>query len=130
MIPLIIYEEERKEDMAADLRVGFKERQCKHLSESITIIHLPIKKPYTKILCPVPISTIAPILETSTAATGISHVPDKKLSVGKYAHSKLGGPFTSPAQLSDGFVECVASVPPHPQAPLASSREEMVERLK
>lgn len=52
VVPPIIYEEEGNENMAANLRVGFKERQRKRLFESITIISPHAKKPYMKILYP------------------------------------------------------------------------------
>lgn len=51
-------------------------------------------------------------------------------STGKYVHPKLGGSSTGPAQLNDDSVECVAYVPPRPQAPSTPSQEEMVELLK
>lgn len=52
MVPPIIYEEEGNKNMAANLRAEFKERQRKHLFESITIISPHVKKPYMKILYP------------------------------------------------------------------------------
>lgn len=63
MVFPIIYEEKGDEDMAEKLRVGFKERQRKHLSESITVISHSAKKPYPEILCSKPLLIIAPALE-------------------------------------------------------------------
>ena len=44
LVPPIICEEEEENDMASNLRVEFCERQCKRLSESITINPTPSKK--------------------------------------------------------------------------------------
>ena len=41
----IVYDEEREEDMATNLRTWFKERQCKRAFEFIIVIHSPNKKP-------------------------------------------------------------------------------------
>lgn len=55
VVPHIAYEEEEEEDMVANLRVAFKERQRKHLSESITVIPPPSRSPCSEILYPWPI---------------------------------------------------------------------------
>lgn len=95
VVPCIIYEEERSEDMAANLRVDFKERQCKRLFESITVISLSAKKTCMEILYPELVSTIAPTLEPSAVAAGTSHVSDGRPSfVGKAARLKLCGSST------------------------------------
>lgn len=44
VMPCIIYEVEEEEDMVANLRAGFKERQHKCLSESIAVAPLSAKK--------------------------------------------------------------------------------------
>ena len=130
MIPHIICEEEGDEDMVANLRVGFKERQHKCLFESITVVFLPTKKPCTEILCPVPVLAIAPMLKPSVAVVGPNHVLDEMPYVEKDALLELGGPSTSPIQLSDDSVECVAFVPPFLQAPRAPRWEEMIKLMK
>lgn len=45
MIPDILYESEVEEEMAADLRVSFRDRQRKWLSEPIKVVTLPAKRP-------------------------------------------------------------------------------------
>ena len=70
MVPPINYKEEGEEDMVANLRAGFKERQRKSLSESITVISFPSKRPYPKILYPELVLAIALELVPSTVATG------------------------------------------------------------
>lgn len=46
MVFPIVYEEEREEgDTVLNLRVGFRERQHKRMSESITVSPSPSKKP-------------------------------------------------------------------------------------
>ena len=130
VIPHIICEEEGDEDMVANLRVGFKERQHKCLFESITVVFPPTKKPCTEILCPVPVSAIALMLKPSVVVVGPNHVLDEMPYIEKDALLELGGPFTSPIQLSDDSVECVAFVPPFFQAPRAPRWEEMIELMK
>lgn len=111
MVPRIICEEEREENMVANLRVNFKERQRKCLSESIMVIHPPAKKPCTEIICPELISTIAPAPEPSAAAAGTSHVPVGRPSFAKKASCpELGGPFTIPAYLNNDSVELLLSL--------------------
>ena len=46
----IVCEYEKDEDMATNLRVGFRERQHKHLSESIVVNPAPLKR-----ACPKPV---------------------------------------------------------------------------
>lgn len=41
-------EEKKAEDMTPNLRVGFKERQCKRLSEALSATPLPAKKSHPK----------------------------------------------------------------------------------
>lgn len=131
VVPRIIYKKEGEKDMVANLRADFNERQCKCLSESITVIPPPVKKPYTEILCLKPVSVIAPTLEPSVVVVGINHVSNgRPSSTERVVRPKLGGPFTSLAQLSDDSVECVASVPPCPQAPRAPSRGEITKLMK
>lgn len=55
--------------MATNLRVNFKERQCKHLSESIAVVHLPAKRSCTEE------PHVAPVLDTPSVQmphTGIA----------------------------------------------------------
>ena len=59
VVPCIILkpkEEEEEEVMASNLRVGFKERQSKRLSESIAIAPLPAKRTYAEDPYAVPVS--------------------------------------------------------------------------
>lgn len=70
VVPPIAYEEEEEEDMVANLRAAFKERQRKHLSESITVIPLSSRRPCSEILYPWPILAITPVPAPSAAAAG------------------------------------------------------------
>lgn len=54
----IVYEEKEEEDIATNLRVGFKERQRKRLSESITVNLAPFKKPCPEPICMDPVSAL------------------------------------------------------------------------
>lgn len=75
VVPPITYEEE-KEGMVANLRVGFKERQHKCLSKSITIILPPSKRHYPKILCSELVLSFAPVIEPLVVAVGTNPTPD------------------------------------------------------
>lgn len=135
MVPHIVCEKERDEDMATNLRVSFKERQCKRFSESITVVPPPTKKPYMEVLCPVPVSTIhltskPPFDVVGPNRSGPSHVPIIRPSVGKDTRPELDGPSTNLVPLNNDSVECVASISPHPPTTRAPSRKEMVELLK
>lgn len=77
-----------------------------------------------------PVSAISPMPKPSIDATGPSHVPTVRPSTEKYVRLELGGPSIGPTQLSNDSVECVASVPPHPQTLRTPSQEEMVELMK
>lgn len=116
--------------MATNLRFCFKEKQSKHVFESITVVLPLAKKPYTEVFCLVPVLAISPVPKPSIDVAGPSHVLTVRPSTRKYVHPKLGGPFTGPAQLNDDSVECVAYVTPRPQAPSTPNQEEMVELLK
>ena len=91
--------------MVANIRVGFKKRQHKRLSESISVIPPPAKMPCSKILCSKPVSIIAPVTEPLVAIAGTNHVSDKRpFSAGKAFLQKLGGPSTGLTYLSDDSV--------------------------
>ena len=126
----IVFEEKGEEDMATNLRVCFKEKQSKHVFESITVVPPLAKKPCTEVFYLVPVLAIPPVPKPSIDVAGPSHVPTVRPSTGKYVHPKLGGPFIGPAQLNDDSVECVTYVPPRPQWSSTPSQEEMVELLK
>lgn len=78
MVPPITYEEE-EEDMAANLRAKFKERQHKSLSKSIMVIIPPYKRPYPKILCSELILTFASMTGPSAVAVGTNPTLDERL---------------------------------------------------
>lgn len=119
VMPRIICEVEKEEDMAANLRVGFKERQCKRLSKSIAITHFPTKKSFAEVPCSTPVSDILPAPKPLANAAGPSCVSTMRLPVGKDAHSERGGASTSLAPPNDDPIERVASVPTSAQTPHA-----------
>lgn len=130
MVPRIICEPKGEEDMAKNLKFGFKERQRKWLFESITVAPPPAKKSYTEVLRPAPVSTI-PSASKPTADVALpSCVLVARLSTGKNARHERVGPSTGSALVSNDSIECVAYVPPRPQASRASSWEEMAKLLK
>ena len=130
MVPCIICEPKGEEDMAKNLKSDFKERQRKWLSESITVAPPPAKKSYTEVLRPAPVSTI-PSASKPTADVALPNcVSVARLSAGKDARHDQFGPSTGSAPISNDFIECVAYVPPRPQASHASSWEEMAKLLK
>lgn len=121
MVPRIIYEPKGEKDMAKNLKFGFKERQRKWLSESIIVAPPPAKKSYTEVLRPTPVSTI-PSASKPTADVALPNcVLVTRLSAGKDARYERVGPSTGSAPVSNDSIECVAYVPPRPQASRASS---------
>lgn len=93
MVPPIVCEEEEEEDMVTNMRVGYKERQCKCLSKSITIVPPPTKKPCMEILGLEPVSAIPSTLEPSAAAAvGNPALDQSSFATRKVVHIELGGP--------------------------------------
>lgn len=76
------------------------------------------------------VSVIPPMPKPSIDVTGPSHVSTVRPFIGKYVRPELGEPSAGLTQLSNNSIECVASVPPHPQGLSTPSQEEMVELLK
>ena len=131
VVPRFICEEEGEEDMVVNLRASFKERQCKHLFESIIVIPPLAKKPCTEILCLEPVLVIAQMPKHSITIVGTNHVLNRRPSfTGKASCPKLGGPSTSLTYLSDDSIECITFIPSCPQTPRAPNREEIAELLK
>lgn len=126
MVPSIICEEEGEENMATNLRVGLKKRQCKRLSESITVVPPSTKKPYIEILYPKPVSAIAPPPEPLVVTVGLKSSSSKGIFSNEgAAHPGPKRSSTSLAQLGNDSIECVASVTPCPQVPRTPSQEEI-----
>ena len=71
MVPPIVSEEEEEEDMTTNLRARFKERQHKHLSESIVVNPAPSKRAYPEFVCLKPVLALVPVLTPSTTAISI-----------------------------------------------------------
>lgn len=86
MGPHTICEAKKEEEMTTDVRVGFKERQSKHLSESITFDHLPTKKSCPKVPRLTLISNIPSVPNPSTDVEGPNWASAARPFVGKNAH--------------------------------------------
>ena len=124
VVPPIICEEEGEENIATNLRAGFKKRQCKHLFEFIMVVPPSTKKPCIEILYLKPVLAIAPAPKPLAATPSINSPSGNGIFLTEgAAHLRLKGPFTGLAQLSNDSIECVAFVPPYPQAPRAPIRE-------
>lgn len=111
VMPRIICEVKKEEDMAMNLRAGFKERQRKRLSKSTAITHFPTKKSWAEVPCSTPVLDILTVPKPSANAVGPNCVSTMRLSIGKHAHSERGGASTSPAPPNDDLVDRVASIP-------------------
>lgn len=126
LVPLIACEEEEDENMAVNLRTGFKERQFKHLSESITVNLPSFKRPYLE-----PVLAIAPMPAPSAAATSTNSASNKRLLLAEeVGHQEPGRPSFGPEHLNDDSVECVASVPSHPKSPLTPNQKEIAKLMR
>lgn len=129
-VPPITYEEE-EEDMAANLRARFKEKQHKSLSKSITVIIPPYKRPCLKILCSELILTFASVTGPSTVVVGTNPMLDERFFLAEGSiHLEPWRPSSGLEQLNDDSIEYVAFIPFRPQAPRAPSREEIAELMK
>ena len=124
MVPPIVFKEERDEEMAENLRSGLKKRQHKHFSKFITIKPPPSKRPCPEILYPKLVLAI-PSVSTPLVVVVGNNLPTKATT-----HPKPRRPSSCPAQLSDYFVEYVASIPPHPQASCVPIWEKIVKLMK
>lgn len=85
MVPCIICEAKEEEDMIANLRADFKERQCKHLSESIAVAPFLAQKSYGKVLRVAPVLNVPSPPRPSADAIGSSRVLTVRAPVGKDA---------------------------------------------
>lgn len=108
MVPRIICEAKKEEKMTTDVRVGFKERQSKHLSESITFAPPPTKKSCPKVSRLTLISNIPSVPNPSTDVEGPNCASAARPLVGKNAHPERGGTSTGSVPPSNDPVECVA----------------------
>ena len=99
MMPRIIYEVEKEEDMAANLRASFKERQHKRLSESITVAPPSAKKSCTEVPRSEPILNIQQMLKPQADATRTNRVLAARPPIGKNVSSKQGMASIGPAPL-------------------------------
>lgn len=111
--------------MAANLKIGFKERQCKRLSESIAITTPLAKKPCTEATQDAPTQDTHSILMPPTDAAESSNVLAAKSPPRKSTDPVRDGTFTNPALIYDDLDEKKNPVPLH-----TPGWEEMVEMLK
>lgn len=117
VVPPIVCKEEKEKDIDVNLRVGFKERQCKRLSQSIMVIHLPSKRPCLEPLYLELVLAIAPVSGPSIVVTGNNPKPNERLlSVERATHQEPGRPFSGLEYLSNDSVKCVASILSRPKS--------------
>lgn len=108
----------------ANLRSGFKERQRKHLFESIAVSSSPIKGSCMEEPPVVPISDtpLAPMPLTNVAKPSI--MSSARPSARKDAHHEQVGPSTGSTSASEGLDGKEISTHFHPPTPHAPSWEE------
>ena len=125
VVPCIIHEPEGEEGITTNLRVDFKERQCKRLFESIIVVLPPDKRSCTEepheALVPDTSSMPMPPID----AAGPSNVPVAKSPNRKYVCPTQDEVSTGPAPVGDDLDRKYAPAPPR-----APSWEEMMELLK
>lgn len=131
MVSHIVYEEEENEDIAINLRVGFKDRQRKRLSESITVNPAPFKKPCSEPICMDPISALTLMPVPLTTIGGIIPYSDEMFpSTQGTAHHEPRKPFHSLNHLSNESVECVGSFLSHPNFSHVPNWEEIAKLMR
>lgn len=131
VVPPIACEEKEEEDMATNLRVGFKERQHKCLSESIMVNPTPFKRTCPEPIYLEPVSALTLVLVPSTTAVGIISGPNERLpSVEGTAHHEPRRPSLGLDHLSDESIECVAFFHSRPKSSHILNREEITELMR
>ena len=128
----IVYEKKREEgDMASNLRVEFRESQCKRLSESISISPSPSKKPCLDAACLEPTPVPVPMIAFLTVAAKIIYEPDEKLhSTEDIAHHEPRRLSTNPDHFSDGSLGSIVSSSSCPKLGYIPNREEIAELMR
>ena len=112
--------------MASKLRVRFRERQCKHLSESIAVNPTPSKK-----ACPKPLSVPPLVSVPPTTVAAITLESDEKLpSANDIAYHEIRRPFFVPDNISEELFEYMNSSPSRSKSAYVPSLEEVFELLK
>lgn len=125
VVPCIIHEPKGEKGITTNLRVDFKERQCKRLFESIIVVLPPDKRSCTEepheALVPDTSSMPMPPID----AAGPSNVPVAKSPNRKYVCPTQDEVSTGPAPVGDDLDRKYAPAPPR-----APNWEEMMELLK
>lgn len=132
MVSLIVYDEEIEErDMVSNLRVGFRERQRKRMSESIVVSPSPSKRPcpdaaYSELaLAPIP------MIAYLTAAVKIISKSDKKLhSIEDIAHHEPRRLSINPDHFSEESLGDMVSSSSRPKLGYVPSQKEIVELMR
>lgn len=124
MVFPIVYEEEREEgDMLLNLRVGFQERQHKHMSESIAVSPSPSKRPCPDAAYQEPASVPIPVTAHLTAAIKIISKSDEKLhSIEDIAHHELRRLSINPDHFSEESLSDMVSSFSRPKLGYVPSR--------
>lgn len=131
VVPPIAFKEGEEEDMVANLRADFKERQRKCLFESIMVNLASSKRPCSEPIYLEPVSALAPVPPPSTTAVGIISEPNERLPlVEGTTHHEPRRPSFGLDHLSDESIECVASFPSHPKSSHILNQEEIIELMR
>lgn len=125
VVPCIIYEPKGENDMAANLRTRFKERQHKHLSESIIVATPPAKRPCPKETYEAPTSDTPLMPMPPIEVAGPINVLVAKSRVRKDTCPTQDGALIGPDPIDDDLDKKDATIPLH-----APNWEEMAEMLK
>lgn len=124
IVPRIIYEPKGEEDIVANLRSGFKERQRKRLFESIAVSPSTVKGSCMEEprVAPISDTPLAPMPFTNAAEP--SSTSNARPFARKNAHHKQVGPSIGLTSTSEGLNEKEVSTHSHPPTPHAPSWEE------
>lgn len=123
--PIICEDEENKEDMASNFRVGFRERQLKPPSKSIVVNPSPLKKVCTE-------SFLNPLSQSSLPTTAVvvaSELDDKPPSTDDISYHETRELFFILENINEESFECSGS-PLDPKPVNVPSQEKISELLK
>ena len=112
--------------MTSNLKVGFRERQCKRLSESIAINPSHSKKARPTLS----LDSLSKPTLPNTAAIVASGSDEKLSSIGDIPYHEMRKPFIISGSVSEDSFECPNPSPHHPKSIYIPSWEEVFKVMR
>ena len=113
VVPRIIHEPEGEDNMATNLRAGFRERQCKCLSEYIAVTTPPTKRSCTEAPYEALVQDTLSVAMPPTDVARPSNASTAKSSARENTYPIRDGASTDPAPIDDDLDKKEAMAAPH-----------------